>query len=317
MMDEDCGSDIGGFDDSSGMDLSGGMDDFSSGFDDSSFGADMGSETFEISEDIGGDILSGSEYDNSPLLDIPEDVPDSEGIIETGEISQDVESIPEDIDDIATIEDLSETITEEINDNSEEVEIGGHQGMTLEEVQQYQEDNADAFIHEDDEKEFANGFSEETFNEEYENLQSEIRGDVDWPNNDGVVEGTEHDVELQVGDEITRREHSGHPNLDGSYAGIDDISFEESSLPGEESDYDTHHLEVTEELPDDYHISGGEVAPAFDHEGGGEQIHITRDNWMNPDAEPLDVPIQDLSDYGYLEETRTEEEIPQSEEVDE
>jgi hypothetical protein len=351
MDDEFGGGDIGGFDDSSSMDMGGTFDDSGSidiggGVDDGDLGlgGDIGSGELEISEDIGGGLFDSEGITDSSSLEIEEDVPVSDSLTPE-ENAPEIEVIPEDIDtNPAITEPGAELSHEEFIDAQEEFEqsvIDGtvhnddiepgaelSHGEFLGAQEEFEQSIADGSVHDDDiepgaemthreffeaqevldgEREPGAEMSHEEFLQVQDDFEAEIRGDVDWPDNDGAVEGTEHEIELGVGDEITRREHSGHPNLDGSFAGTGDIGFEESSLPGEEGDYDTHHLEVVEELPDDYTVTVGEVAPAFGHEGGGEQIHVTRENWLNPDAEPLDVPLQDLKDYGYLSEDETPE----------
>jgi len=140
------------------------------------------------------------------------------------------------------------------------------------------------------------------FIQEHDKLEAEIEGKIEYPDNKGAVEGTERDRKLEVGEEFTRRTNTDTVNDDGSFAGEKDISFEESSLPGDEEDYDVTNYRVTEDMPDDYFVTESEVAPAFDREGGGTQYEFKRENPWNPDAEPLNVPIQDMKDYGYIKE---------------
>jgi hypothetical protein len=291
--------------------------------DDEFGGSDIGNDT---SFDSGGDMDVGFDDGGAFLGDIPEDT------LAT-------------VDPVDSVAMESEQIFDDIpEDTSSIVEPGAEisHGEFLEAQDEFEESIMDGTVYNDDiepdaemthgefleeqtrfeeeimgEREPGAELSHDEFLDAQNQFEAEVRDDVDWPENGGSVEGTEHEVDLHIGDEITRREHSGHPNLDGSYAGTDDISFEESSLPGEEEDYDTHHLEVAEELPDDYTVTAGEVAPAFGREGGGEQIHITRENWLNPDAAPLDVPLQDLKDYGYLEGSSADEEQPPNDEGDE
>ena len=190
-----------------------------------------------------------------------------------------------------------------IEDDNMETVIGGRRDMSLEEVQNFQKEGWD----EVEQMRNESPPDEDTRNaviEEESRLEDEINGKVEWPDNDGAVEGTEHDRNLEVGEEFTRRTHTGTVNDDGSYAGEKGISFEESSLPGNEEDYDVTNYRVTEDMPDDIYATESEVASAFEQDGGGNQLHFKREHPWNPNAEPIDVPMQDMKDYGYIEETK-------------
>jgi hypothetical protein len=310
----DMGGDSGEFGDG-GRDI-GGIDDLGGDIpedilDDSDLfgGTDVNVAPMELQEDslLGGD-LSDDIATNKPPLEFAEDIVEPGAEITHGEFAEAQDALDESI--------LDGTV---YNDDIEPGAKMTH-GEFLEEQRAFEEE-----INGEREPEAA--LSHEEFVEEQNRFEAEVMGvpediidnpdyfdastgHIKYPssdsdsdfNDDGSVAGTEHEAHLEVGDELTRR-----GSLDGSYTGSDDISFEESSLPGREEDYDVHNLEVVEEFPDDIHITEGEIAPGFGHEGGGEQQHFTRDNWLNPDADPLDVPTQDLVDYGYLQEKNPDE----------
>ena len=323
----DYGWDAGG-----GEDLGGGLDDSAS---------DTGSLD-GLGEDTGG-IENLNESSPDSLADTgssietenPTEVNDNLNGDGQGDEADNItentnnENVVEESDNlnVESQDNLTDEKPAEDTEAKEDFEIGGHQNMSLEDVEQYQQEgnelseqmrndyppdaetnntltNEETIREEEimEEREPGAELSHSEFLEEQDKFEAEVEEKIEWPDNDGAVEGTEQDRNLEVGEEFTRRTQSDTVNDDGSFAGEKDISFEESSLPGNEEDYDVTDYKVTEEMPDDYYVTESEVAPAFDQEGGGTQYEFKRDHPWDSDAEPLDVPMQDMKDYGYIEE---------------
>jgi len=100
-------------------------------------------------------------------------------------------------------------------------------------------------------------------------------GRVEWEKNapnDGAVEGTKEQIELQPGDKLVR-----YDTLDGSYFAPADTKYEELSLPYDESKVQKTYWEVDKS----FGVEQSEVKPAFDLEGGGTQYRLNSNDGRN------------------------------------
>ena len=86
--------------------------------------------------------------------------------------------------------------------------------------------------------------------------------------NDGVVEGTKEQFELQPGDQLVR-----YDTLDGSYFAPADSKYEELGLPYEEDKIQKTYWEVDKPFT----VEKSEVAPTACSEGGGTQYRLNSD----------------------------------------
>lgn len=104
-------------------------------------------------------------------------------------------------------------------------------------------------------------------------------GEINWPPNDGVVEGTSKNVTLEPGTKIDR-----YGADDGYYTAPIDTPYEERAVAPGTDQKPYSQFEVVKPIEA---VEQGEVAPWFDQPGGGTQ-------YLMPES------IEDLIDEGYL-----------------
>jgi len=91
------------------------------------------------------------------------------------------------------------------------------------------------------------------------------KGKLKWPAGDGAKDGTEEQLELHIGDKLVR-----YNTLDGEYFAPADTTFEDLSLP-----YDESKIEKTYWIVDKpFNVEKSEIAPAFGSAGGGIQYRL-------------------------------------------
>lgn len=104
-------------------------------------------------------------------------------------------------------------------------------------------------------------------------------GEINWPPNDGVVEGTSKNVTLEPGTKIDR-----YGADDGYYTAPIDTPYEERAVAPGTDQKPYSQFEVVKPIEA---VEQGEVAPWFDQPGGGTQ-------YLMPES------IEDLIDECYL-----------------
>lgn len=205
-------------------------------------------DSVDSSPDI-SDTLS--DVDNEIPVDIPEDVPDSVNDDLTSDASSDVhEDIPEDVPEDTLIE-PSEDAPVDIPENVQE-DTSTDTAQDFSEDQEGKEPLAEQIEKEitvrDDIKDNPD-FIDET-------------GDLKWPENDGFV-GEPKEVTLQPGERIDRY----GPEDDARFTSPQGTPFEKRSLPFDKDSMEYHVYEVNEPL----NVLQGEIAPAYNQQGGGVQ----------------------------------------------
>lgn len=202
---------------------------------------DISPDLSDTSSDVNNEVP-----DDIPA-DIPEDVPDSGGDDLTSDASSDIqEDIPEDVPEDTSVDapvDIPENVPEDTSTGT---------AQDSPEDQEEKEPLAEQI-----EKEI-------TLRDDIKDNPEFIdkNGDLKRPENDGFA-GEPKEVTLQPGERIDRY----GPEDDARFTSPQGTPFEKRSLPFDEASMDYHAYEVNKPL----NVLQGEIAPAFNQEGGGMQ----------------------------------------------
>ncbi len=115
-------------------------------------------------------------------------------------------------------------------------------------------------------------------------------GKIIWPENNGTVKDSEHEVILQPGTVLDRYGGTG-----GEYLGNPDDSYDKRSLPYKDDDKaknSYHKYQVVRPIP----AVEGTIAPYFGEKGGGTQYYTS-------------MTVEELLEQGYIIEITEKKKI--------